>query len=160
MHAGLPSVDRVTLLLPLARRFKSVHLLNWRFYSCRQFSFERFQVTIKWHCHICKMDDCKQLIINIVGLPLIVKLWTHFGLGSYWNFALGGVVDVVCVADALWRHPRVYGASRCLHLTPVFLGFLFVANRHNFQPVYKNEGIMFFIHSSVHLFVQWTAIQR
>jgi len=50
-----------TLLLPSARRFKSVTLLNWLFYSCHTFSCERFQVAfshlskhsrtvfVKWH---------------------------------------------------------------------------------------------------------------
>jgi len=49
------------LLLPSARRFKSDNLRNFRFYSCRTFFCERFQVTllhlskrprnvlVKWH---------------------------------------------------------------------------------------------------------------
>jgi len=43
-----------TLLLPSARIFKSVHLLNWLFYSAfYSFSCERFQVT----CHICQSSQ-------------------------------------------------------------------------------------------------------
>jgi len=53
------NLSTATLLLPSARRFKSVHLLNWRYYSCRTFSCEQFQVShlsklsrnvfVKWH---------------------------------------------------------------------------------------------------------------